>query len=511
MVSKEDARAEMIIRIKYYCAVLLLVSGFQAGLLAQVNERTADGKLSHLDTIARSVEDLKSRNVDTRVGAIMLLSKYTDTEAILGVASGLTDPHVRVRRAALVSMVEKQNSIPPEVIESVLMLVDDEDAEIRRMVSSSLGLFLSLWNNYFSGNVFAGRRQELPRGIQNKMISVFLDEDVVVRRNMLSYFVQLDIHMPDVVLENLLSDVDNQVRLEALRLAYRISRFNTIVKMGDGLKDDRYQAIRMMFAHILGVYAGEESRELLEYMLKDRDPEVVVQAELALFRQNPSLVEAERLVGYLFSNRFNQEQGESYIETVSHLRSGSLALLEKILTVENTEYRLAALRHYSRDASLRENEVLFLTLSNDSSNRIRRQVINFFRMNRDDVSFDLVDGLVMAKYVDVREFAVMLTRALKKEDSEMLLLDFLIDEEVRVRLLALSELIVSEYEGASNILRLSLKDSDFQMQRQAVLMLINLNDPAELDFLKSVYKENPDSQLGSVIKSLMRRRAGVKL
>lgn len=511
MVSKEDDGAKMIIRIKVCFVLLMLALAGQAGLSAQVDGGTVDGKLSHLDTITRSIEDLKSGNVDTRVGAIILLSKYTYTEAMLGVVTGLRDPHVRVRRAALVAMVEKQNTIPPEAIEAVLMMVDDEDAEIRRMVSSSLGLFLSLWNNYFSGNSFGGQRQVLPREIQNKMLSVFLDEDVVVRRNMLSYFNQLNIQMPDVVLEHLLEDVDDRVRLEALRLAYRFSRFNTIVKMGDGLKDDRYQAIRMMFAYVLGSYASGDSRELLNHMLGDRDPEVAVQAELALFRQKPSLVEAQRLMGYLFSNRFNQEQGESFIATISGLRVGSLALLEKVLTVENTEYRLVALRSYSREASLKGNEVLFLKLANDSSNRIRRLVINFFRMNRDDVSFDLLDGLVMAKYVDVRESSVTLIRGLDKDAAEMLLLDFLIDEEVRVRLLALNELIVSEYEDVSKILRLSLKDSDFQVQRQAVIMLINLNDPAELVFLKSVYEENPDSRLGSVIKSLMRSRAGVKL
>ncbi len=478
---------------------------------AQVNPELEGGRLSHMDTIERAYEDLKSDSVDTRVGAIILLSKYNDPDAVSGVISGLVDGHVRVRRAALVSMVEKQGVISPQAIEPVLRMIDDEDAEIRRMVSSSLGMFLNLWNNYFSGNAFGGSRKNLPMDIQQKMVSVFLDEDVVVRRNMVSYFFQLNIQMPDYVLERLLTDVDDRVRLESLRLAYRISNIDTVVKMSDTLKVDSYQAIRIMFAHILGSFSGNASREILEEMLEDKDPEVAVEAELALFRQEPTLAEARRLLNYLVSNRFNQEQGESYIETIAYLRTGSLELLQQVLASDNTEYRLAALRRFTQEALLGGNEELLLKLANDSSNRIRSQVINLFRMRREEVSFDLVDGLVLAKYSDVRESSVMLTRSLEKEDAELLLLDFLIDEEAAIRVLALNELKVSEYEDLSKILRLSLKDADFQVQRQAVLLLINLNDPRELEYLITVYNEEPRSRLGSAIKSLMSRKAGVNL
>ena len=45
--------------------------------------------------------------------------------------SGLDDKHVRVRRAALVSLIEIQSAMPPNAVEVILLLLNDEDAEIR--------------------------------------------------------------------------------------------------------------------------------------------------------------------------------------------------------------------------------------------------------------------------------------------------------------------------------------------------------------------------------------------
>ena len=124
-----------------------------ASVAQEPGEPSRDGgPLTHEETIWRVLQDLESDNVDTRVGSIMLLGKYRAPEALLGVVSGLFDDHVRVRRAALVSLIEMQSSMPPSAVEPILLLMYDEDREIRRMVSSSLGMLVNLWNTYFQGN-----------------------------------------------------------------------------------------------------------------------------------------------------------------------------------------------------------------------------------------------------------------------------------------------------------------------------------------------------------------------
>ena len=111
----------------------------------------------------------------------------------------------------------------------------------------------------------------------------------------------------------------------------------------------------------------------------------------------------------------------------------------------------------------------------------------------------------------MRETALILTRELPQNRAEMLLLDFLIDETPRLRAQALDELKLRQYSDIRNILHLSLADPDGLVQRRSVVLLIGLNDPEELNYLKSVMEKDPKSPLAQYIKDQMLRRLGVQL
>ena len=490
---------------------LLLVVGSSIVFAQTPPLENEASQLSHEETIARALTDLNSSNVDTRVGSVMLLGKYQDPAALNGVVSRLTDSHVRVRRAALVSLIEIQGAMPPQGVEKIFLMLNDDDAEIRRMVSSSLAMLVNIWNTHNRGNQLIPIRPSLPLPVRQRFINAFLDEDVVVRRNMLSYYFFLGVQLPEAILLSLLQDEDDMVRLEALRLSIRITRFTTIIKQAESLSVDPLQNIRLLFTNMLGNQRTAGAISWLEVLLKDSDTEVANEAALSLFRIRPTLEDARQLTESVLTGQFNQQQGTTFIQTLAILRDTAQRLVDRFLDADNPTYRYEALRIYLSYADLKKDGKRIQDLANDKSERVRIHVLNFLRGSRDKVPPELIEGLSYAKDVKVRETALTLTRHFESEDAEPLLLDFLIDEESRIRMLALDELVRRSFSDIRDILHLSLDDSDWLIQRRAVTHLIGLQEPEELNFLKARVDEDPKHPISLYIKDQMLKRLGVQL
>lgn len=514
MVSEESTGVEMKrIRTILLAAFFL---GFVWGALKAQTQATTDDRLvpeqlSRNETISRALEDLNSNNVDIRVGSIMLLGKYEDIRALSGVVDGLGDPHVRVRRAALVSLIEIQAAMPPGAVEPIMMMLGDDDAEIRRMVSSSLAMLVNLWNSYNRGNQIIPLPPALPLNVRQRFINAFLDEDVVVRRNMLSYYFFLGVQLPEFILISLLEDPDDMVRLEAVRLCIRISRFDTVLKQAETLSVDPVKSIRLLFANMLGNDRAPSADEWFDVLLNDEDIEVVHEAELSAFRLRPDFQSAKKLTDLVLTGALNQEQGTTFIQTLAVLGERAQSLVDRLLESENPTYRLEALRLYLGYVDLRKDTDRILALADDKSERVRIQVLNYLRSSRDLVPPELIEGLSYARDAKVRETALNLTRFFSNEDAEPLLFDFLIDEESRLRMMAIDELVRRESPDVKETLHLSLEDNDWLIQRRAVTHLIGMNDPEELNFLKSVVDKDPDGSLALYIKDQMLKRLGVQL
>ena len=511
MVPQANSGSKMMTYLRMVTFFILLFFG--SGILVYCQEVTAEesSQLTHEETIAKALNDLDSNNVDTRVGSIMLLGKYENPTALNGLVKGLSDSHVRVRRAALVSLIEIQSSMPPHAAEGIMMLLNDDDAEIRRMVSSSLAMLVNLWTSYNRGNQLIPLRPTMPLALRQRFINAFLDEDVVVRRNLLSYYFFLGIQLPEIILLSLLEDDDDLVRLEALRLCIRITRFSTVLKQAELLVEDPLLSIRLLFANMLGNDRAEGALPWLERLLKDSDPEVVNEAELSVFRLRPTREGAQRLIEWVLTGQFNQEQGITFIRTLSLLRGSIPVLIDRLLSSDNPTYRLEALRIYLSYADVNKNGDRILELANDKSERVRVQVLNFLRGLRDAVPPGIIEGLSYARDAKVRETALSLTRNFTNEDAEPLLLDFLIDEQARLRMLAIDELVRRGVSGLRETLRLSLEDTDWLIQRRAVTHLIGLNDPQELNYLKEIVEKDPNHPLSLYIKDQMLKRLGVQL
>jgi HEAT repeat protein len=512
MVPQADPGFEMTAAKPVYFRGLILLLVLSLGPQLGGQESSSDtSQLSHSETIARALSDLESSNVDTRVGSIMLLGKYEDPFALNGVVRGLSDPHVRVRRAALVSLIEIQSAMPPQAVEKIMLLLNDDDGEIRRMVSSSLAMLVNLWNSYNRGNQLIPIPPALPLPVRQRFINAFLDEDVVVRRNMLSYYFFLGIQLPETILGSLLEDEDDQVRLEALRLCVRITRYATVLQQAEKLVVDPVQSIRLLFANMLGSNRNLDAGPWLEKLLEDSDEEVVSEAELSIFRIRPRIEDAHRLMESVLTGRFNQEQGTTFIKTLSILGNSAKGLIDQLLQSDNPNYRLEALRLFLGYADVDRDQKGILDLAQDKSEGVRIQVLNYLRSQREPLPAKLIEGLAYARDSKVRETALSLTRRFDDDDAEPLLFDFLIDEEPRLRMMALDELVRRDLPEVRETLHLSLEDSDWLIQRRAVTHLIGLNDPEELNFLKALVEKDPQQPLALYIKDQMLKRLGVQL
>jgi HEAT repeat protein len=351
----------------------------------------------------------------------------------------------------------------------------------------------------------------MPLTVRQRFINAFLDEDVVVRRNMLSYYFYLGIQLPETILLFLLEDDDDRVRLEALRLSARITRHSTVIKIADKLVVDSVQSIRLLFANMLGTDRTGSAEPWLELLLEDKDVEVVHEAQLSLFRLRPNMEDARKMTDSVLTGRFNQEQGTTFIKNLTILGTAAHGLINRILESDNPAYRLEALRIYLGYADVKDDSKKIINLAQDKSERVRMQVLNYLRSSREPLPAKMIEGLSYARDPKVRETALTLTRRFDNKQAEPLLFDFLIDEEARLRMLALDELVRRGIPGVNETLHLSLEDTDWLIQRRAVTHLIGMNDPEELNFLKSLVEKDPRQPLALYIKDQMLKRLGVQL
>ena len=142
---------------------------------------------------------------------------------------------------------------------------------------------------------------------------------------------------------------------------------------------------------------------------------------------------------------------------------------------------------------------------------MRIQVLNFLRSSREKVPEKIIEELAFARDSKVRETALGLTRRYDDKEAEPMLFDFLIDEDSRIRMMTLDELVRRGMPDVKETLHLSMEDSDWLIQRRAVMHLIGMNDPEELNFLKSVVVKDPQHPLALYIKDQMLKRLGVQL
>ncbi|MCC5806345.1 MAG: HEAT repeat domain-containing protein [Opitutales bacterium] len=479
---------------------------FPQGAAAPAPEHETDTERE--ETIRRGLEDLASDNEDLRVGAAMLLGKYRDRRARAAVIEAIDDPAVRVRRAAVVSLLEDRTHLASDAVDALLRALGDEDAEIRRHVSFSLPFLLQ--QSMFVRQPFGGRPADAAAGFgeeaRRAVLRAYEDPEVIVRRNLLAAYAMLPQRPDGTVLLRLLSDDDAQVRSAALGLAAGANPRKAFLDAAEHLADDPEPTLRQQLARVIARYRMDAGIPLLERLADDESAAVAVEARLARLQLRPDPANAEALIDRLAGGALSTEQTRSLMSAISGLGGAAPPLLVRILDEGPPTARAEAVRALVRHEAFFHEREWIRRVADEPSQAVRREAVNNLQMQLNRATPALVNGLAESRHAEYRDLAVTLSGGLQPEEAFDPLLDLVLDEDTGLRTRALRELHRRGFPGANQLLARSLRDNDPAIQRTAVELLASRGRGEGIDILREYAENHPGTPLAALIQRELARR-----
>ena len=144
------------------------------------------------ETIDKCAKDLESTTPELRQQAAMILGKYEEPQVTEMLLVHLKDESNLVRRAVLVSLqdrIQKRMMALSKMVD-IVDLLEDKDAEVRRLASTSAQFFIGILLRDFTENSL--QRSPPPitvnqqKRIKAKFINSMQDSDEIVRLNNLT-------------------------------------------------------------------------------------------------------------------------------------------------------------------------------------------------------------------------------------------------------------------------------------------------------------------------------------
>jgi HEAT repeat protein len=491
--------------MRFWILIGILVS-FGSGLRVPLMGQSVSSQLLLTEeaqrqaTIDRARVDLDSGSPELRKGAVMLLSKYESAQARGAVLGALRDPDPTVRFAAVVSALAWR-SYTVAALEELIHALDDPEVDIRRAVSTSLDKLVSyrlrasqqqqLQQLLLRPNRVSGGQMPmpptLPVSIQRKMVNALLDTDVVVRRNMISKYNALRINAPSEIFVRLLQDEDLEVRSSVLPLAARYLEFSLFLEKTAVVVDDESPILRLSLIRELNPRGEVKPIQLLQKLSLDADPEVATAAQLQLYNNDPNLVRYQLLVKRFAEGSLNAKQRERLVQLLGQLEEVEERnrFVLQFLEVSEEVLRVVAARHFFNlelGELYPENLALILKMQS-------------------------VDWEVWleSEFKDVRLALVRLASALPREESAEVLFDLLLDDEIDVRVGAMTMYSRMRMDGFEKVLEKTLQDESVIMQKRAVQYIIQQMGPSGRALLERHLKDEDDrSPLSVYIKTQLK-------
>ena len=473
------------------------------------------GETQEQATIDRAIVDLQSGSPEMRKGAVMLLGKYEAAEARNAVLGALDDVDPAVRFAAVVSVLGRRSYKSVAAVEAVMHALDDPEVDIRRAVSTSIGTLARIRSDILNrqallmNRAIVGQLPMLSLPIQLKMVNAFVDTDVVVRRNMISGYNYLGINVPSEVFARLLQDEDLEVRSSVLPLAARHLDFSLFVEKAAVVADDESPILRLSLIRELYPRSALKPIPLLQKLTQDADPEVATAAELQLFNNAPDLRLYKSLFERFDKGSLNANQRAQLVQLVERLEETEERdrFLLQFLEVSEEALRVVAARHFFNFGLGELFPEKLVTLLEDPSLNVRSQVILHYNRHRDEMQSPYWEVWLESEFTDVRLALVSLATGLPREEASGLLFDLLLDEEINVRVAALTMYSRLRMDGFEKMLEMTLRDESVTIQKRAVENILQLmGEPGRVlleDYLES---EGVAAPLSVYINSQLKAR-----
>lgn len=475
-------------------------------LFANPQQQPSAVSEEELRTIGRAINDLKSGDLESRVGAAMLLGKYDHPGVMQALAAALEDQEVRVRRAALVSILEKRTpmfSLP--LTEVMLPMLADPDPEIRRQISAILPRLTASWGMGGTWGVPKGTRQPYPENFDQIFIQAFSDPEVVVRRNIMEHpgIVPIGERLIPILLARL-NDEDLQVRLLALREVAPRAESDEFLKKTSSNELGEHPLWDRELARQLAYHPDSQSLNLLNQLTQLPDRLTRLEAEITQMLLKRSEWESEPGFERLMQDSIPPETAQRSVRGLFRLERAEAAHLTALLmTAESGSVRLEALNIWMALQPDLPPKSSLKVLLDDNSRNIRQRTFQLLRSRPHLIPESLIKEMAVHPHVEVRELLLGLLNTLPGQLAGEVIFDLLIDNHLPIRLQAMQQAVRIETPGWPRILQASLRDPNVRVQLTAAELIIRTGESDGLNALRERMEIDPDAELAQQFRNRM--------
>jgi HEAT repeat protein len=467
-----------------------------------------------LRTLSQAQADLHSPDEDLRASAAKLLGKYKLSQAGDILLTALDDASVKVRRAAVHSLLESQSLYSQDKVEKLFAKIGDQDVEIRREISAAIPILRS--RLFVNRTVFipqpgGGTRTQtipyrLPPPLQKAVMGRLQDPDAIVRLNTLKYYLYLNLPIPDGIVERCLKDPDRgvvDIAMEKIRIVPRSPQLYQAI--GDIAASEDVGLRRKLVSSIRGL-TEPEMVAVQTKLLKDPDPFVRCMSAVALASAGQSLPNgtSQAVVDFLMQADFANSQVMGLLYSLGDFGEPET----REIYTKLTGHPLPKIRRYSWQRVLNYDNnwqvtKLWMPVLEDPDENVRTMVEGVVQGNVQPVETVHLEKMVESEYADVRALAGRLLVRHPPDVVSGMMFDLLIDDEIPVRRAIIQTIGGVRTEGWQAIMEKSLSEEDFTIQRVAAYALLN-DYPNSKPALEKYVNQNPSNPVAVDIAKQMR-------
>ena len=489
--------------------LVLAVAGAQEVPTVLAPRPPAEGHESEMETVAKCLAELASKDVQARRRAVLVLGKYANFRAQAGLLRALRDPDALVRRSALVSFSE-QRSIPPSASKGVLELLADPDVHVRRIASSMLPelLMRARFGAPAPRPVRPGVRPLPADPTAERLNRALGDDDPTVVKNVLSAAAMLPGGLSLEGVLACLGNRDREVRVLALQTLRRLpirAEQQIAARLAPLVKDED-ATIRRETASALA-RCGPAGLPALRALATDRAPGVRLEAskQLVLLQDKGAPAILTRL---LQDQDIDPEERARLVRHLVLFDGPVPKLLSELASAGPTAVRAAAIQALGNRRFARQGPPpsFFLKMLDDPQAAIRQASARALLVLAPRLSLAQTRGFLASKYPDVRRAGISRARLLPADQAVEILLDACLDDDAGVRRDALMQLAIGRLPGWEDILGQSLRDPDPKIRETAVSGLAFGASTAATTQLRTFLAICEDPKLAERIRLVLNRR-----
>ena len=425
------------------------------------------------ETISKCLTDLKSKDVDKRRRAVLILCKYQSSEVYQSLIPSLSDPDSKVRESVVIGFIESRMMMRNAAM-PILRRLLDTNVHTRRMVSSTLLPRITFYLH--------GHREESTK-ILRKAIK---DKDAIVRKNLINNYYTLRRNLSTADFSHLLADPSSEIRFLALTKLSQVLAFEDLTPYLDKLIVDKDKKIRAQILKSLGGF-GVSGRKYLTLMAKDEDTGIAARA--MAYTRNEQYLDA--IFQIILSSASPSDLIVDLTQIIINWNEKSQQFVYKLLEHADETRRFAALSAINRMRKTIPQKTL-LKLVGDDSSRVRKLSTSLLTQTK--VSAKIVSSLALSDYKDVRAQALRLAVRNSADNSSMIeaLYDLMLDEEITIRVKALQAIWMCNAPDKYDIYSQSLTDSEPMIRDMAARMLLGSDEPEAKKLIEDFKKKNKD-------------------